>query len=79
MLTRAYSCGAVIFAVQASCDILTVSHSFGRQLIVRNSLLDAAKNDAAFLHSVDEAVEESSNTRKYCRNEAGNRLGKTGR
>ena len=57
-LTRAYSlAGAVIFAVQASCDILTVSHSFGRQLIVRNSLLDAAKNDAAFLHSVDEAVE----------------------
>lgn len=68
-LTRAYSlAGAVIFAVQASCDILTVSHSFGRQLIVRNSLLDAAKNDAAFLHSVDEAVERILKYKeKYCR------------
>lgn len=68
-LTRAYSlAGAVIFAVQASCDILTVSHSFGRKLIVRNSLLDAAKNDAAFLHSVDEAVERILKYKeKYCR------------
>lgn len=68
-LTRAYSLArAVIFAVQASCDILTVSHSFGRQLIVRNSLLDAAKNDAAFLHSVDEAVERILKYKeKYCR------------
>lgn len=67
-LTRAYSlAGAVIFAVQASCDILTVSHTFGRQLIVRNSLLDAAKNDANFLKHVDEAVERILNYKeKYC-------------
>lgn len=68
-LTRAYSlAGAVIFAVQATCDILTVSHSFGRQLIVRNSLLDAAKTDKAFLRSVEEAVERIlAYKEKYCK------------
>lgn len=68
-LTRAYSlAGAVIFAVQAGCDLLTVSHSFGRQLIVRNSLLEAAKNDPAFLRSVDTAIERILHYKeKYCR------------
>ena len=67
-LTRAYSLGgAVIFAVQASCDILTISHSFGRQLIVRNSLLEAAKSDPGFLKHVDEAVARILKYKeKYC-------------
>jgi beta-N-acetylhexosaminidase len=67
-LTRAYSlAGAVIFAIQASCDILTVSHSFGRQLIVRNSLLEAAKNDPGFEEEIDQAIMRILKYKeKYC-------------
>ena len=35
---------AAVFAINAGTDIITVSHTFGRQLTVRNALLNAVNN-----------------------------------
>lgn len=67
-LTRAYSlAGATIFALDATCDLFTVSHSFGRQLIVRNALLEAARNDPEAVEKIDHAVSRILKYKeKYC-------------
>lgn len=56
-LSRAYSLeGASIFAVQATCDLITVSHSFGRQMIVRNALIDAVKSEKINIDLIDKSI-----------------------
>lgn len=68
-LTRAFSLsGAAVFAFQASCDIVTVSHSFGRQLMVRNALLDAIKNNDITEDQITFTVERILKYKdKYCK------------
>lgn len=67
-LTRAFSLsGAAVFALQATCDIITVSHSFGRQLMVRNALLDAIKSNDLDINLIDNTVERILKYKeKYC-------------
>ena len=67
-LTRAFSLsGAAVFAFQATCDIITLSHSFGRQLMVRNALIDAVNNKNLSLELIDHVVERIiSYKEKYC-------------
>jgi len=60
-LTRAFSlAGATVFAIQATCDIITVSHSFGRQLIVRNTLIDAVNNGQLSIEQIDQSLSRSN-------------------
>ncbi|NLN50893.1 MAG: beta-N-acetylhexosaminidase [Acholeplasmataceae bacterium] len=56
-LQRAFSLGeAAVFAVNATMDIVMVSHSFGKQLMVRNDLLKAAKSGAIKKSVIDESL-----------------------
>ena len=67
-LSRAFSLGgAAIFALEASCDIITISHSFGRQIVVRNALLDALTTKTMDVNILDQAVERVLKYKeKYC-------------
>lgn len=57
-LSRAFSLEeAAIFAIAATTDIITVSHTFGKQLIVRNALLQAVLNQKLSIKEIDRAVE----------------------
>ncbi len=67
-LSRAFSLeNATIFAVQATCDIIMVSHSFGRQLTVRNALINAVYTGKISLDLIDESVNRILKYKdKYC-------------
>ncbi len=67
-LSRAFSLdNASIFAIQASCNIIIVSHTFGRQLTVRNALLDAVKSGKLNMSIIDQSIERILKyKKKYC-------------
>lgn len=67
-LSRAFSLeNASLFALQATCDIIIVSHTFGRQLKVRNSLISAYEQGKLDSELIDNALERILKYKeKYC-------------
>lgn len=62
-ITRAFSLGeAAIFSIKATVDLVTISHTFGRQLTARNALIDAVKKG---IISEDELNERLNKVLKY--------------
>ena len=58
---------AATFAVKATTDIITVSHTFGLQLQVRNGLIEAVKNGEITMAELDERVNHVLAIKeKYC-------------
>ena len=47
---------AAMFAINAGTDMITVSHTFGRQLTVRNALLSAVKNGKISYETLEKAL-----------------------
>lgn len=67
-LSRAFSLeGASIFAILASTDLLIVSHTLGKQLIVRNALIDAVKKGKIGLELINKSLNRIIKMKtKYC-------------
>lgn len=58
---------AAIFALNASTDIITVSHTFGRQLTVRNAIMSAIKSGKLSEEKLSTALMRIDNyKKKYC-------------
>lgn len=56
-ITRAFSLTeAAVFAVKATVDIIMISHTFGRQLTVRNAILNAVEKGTITNEELDERV-----------------------
>lgn len=47
---------AAVFAINAGTDIITISHTFGRQLKVRNALMNAIKNGSISNETLEKAL-----------------------
>ncbi len=58
---------AATFAVNASTDIVTVSHTFGRQLLVRNALISAVQSGVISEETINTALNRILKYKeKYC-------------
>jgi len=56
-ILRAFSLKeASVYAVQAGTDIITVSHTFGRQMIVRNALIEAIQDHSLSHNELNESL-----------------------
>lgn len=56
-ITRAFSLSeAAIFAIKATVDLITISHTFGRQLTARNALINAVKKGIIKESELEERV-----------------------
>lgn len=67
-LMRTFSLSeAAVFAANATTDMITISHTFGRQLLVRNGLLSAVRDGCIKPQTIDDAVTRILGMKeKYC-------------
>jgi beta-N-acetylhexosaminidase len=73
-LSRAFSLeGASTFAISASTDLIIVSHTLGKQLIVRNAILEAVRNGKITQEVINVALKRIFKFKeKYCQPSKGN-------
>ena len=61
---------AAVFALKATTDLITVSHTFGLQLQVRNGIMDAVKSGDLSMEELDERVNHVLKYKeKYCQDQ----------
>jgi beta-N-acetylhexosaminidase len=66
-LQRAFSLPeAAVFSVKATADMILISHNLGKQLMVRNALLEAVNKNYIDLNIIDQAIKRILSTKaKY--------------